>query len=241
LWLIFQVIFVGGVIKVTSPELMIDLDMGLIYRTIKRGAIQSAHKTLAVISRIYETVALDRIPGATIGIKGRLLKAIKGNHLAITEPKRFSELLRAIDGYGGSPDIKTALQIAPILFQTPKNVRTMRWREINLDNRLWTIRSADLKREEQEKLSGSDHLVPLLIQVIELLEKMKPITGGFEYAFPNQDDRAKPFSVGAIRYAPISIKFIDEQSFLGFKVNGRAIAAEVLGADVIPFKVKAGR
>ena len=212
--------------EVKGTEILACID-----RMIKRGAIQSAHKTLAVISRIYETVALDGILDATIGIKARLPKAIKGNYLAITEPMRFGELLRAIDGYGGSPEIKTALQIAPILFQRPKNVRTMRWREIDIDNKLWTIRSADLKREEQEKLSGSDHLVPLPVQVIELLEKMKPITGGGEYVFPNQDDRTKPFSVGAIRYALISIKFIDEQSFHGFRASGRTIAAEVLGVD----------
>lgn len=225
----------GNVLPYIGKRPMKDLKgteiLACIQRMIERGAIQSAHKTLAVVSKIYETVALDGITDATIGIKARLPKAIKGNYLAITDPKRFSELLRAIDGYGGSPEIKTALQIAPILFQRPKNVRTMRWREIDLENKLWTIRSADLKREKQEKDTGEDHLVPLPIQVIEFLEKMRPITGCGEFVFPNEKDKGKAFSAGAIAYALTSIKFIKEQSFHGFRASGRTIAAEVLGVE----------
>jgi integrase len=205
--------------------------LSCIQRMVKRKAIQSAHKTLAVVSGIYETVALDGIPNATIGIKARLPKAIRGNYPAITEPKRFAELLRAMDGYGGSIEIKSALLIAPILFQRPKNLRTMRWREIDTDSKLWTIKSKDLKREAQEKLTGEDHLVPLPLQVIEILEKLKPITGGGEYVFPNERDKDRPFSVGAIQYALTSIKFVKEQSFHGFRASGRTMASEVLRAD----------
>ena len=83
-------------------------------------------------------------------------------------------------------------------------------------------------RNEQKKVSGGDHLVSIPIQAIGLLEKVKHMTGGGEYVFLNQDGGSKPFGVRAIRCALISIQFIDEQSFQGFRVSGRTIAAEAL-------------
>jgi len=202
-----------------------------INRIVERGAIESAHRTLGVVSNIYDTVALDDITDATKGIKARLPKIIKGHFLAITEPKRFADLLRCIDGYGGSPEVKSAFQIAPILFQRPKNVRFMRWSELDLKSKLWTIPSENMKREKQDQIDGDDHLVPLPAQVIEILEKLKTMTGGGEFVFPSTKHKDKPFSENAIRAALITIGFVKEQTFHGFRASGRTIAAEVLGID----------
>jgi len=200
-------------------------------RIVKRDAIESAHRTLAVVSSIYDTVALDDIADATKGIKSRLPKVIRGHFLAITDPKRFADLLRCIDGYSGSPEVKSAFQIAPILFQRCKNVRFMRWSEIDLKAKLWTIPSANMKREEQEKIDGDDHLVPLPLQVIEILERLKPMTGSGEFVFPSTKHKDKPFSENAIRAALITIGFVKEQTFHGFRASGRTIATQVLGVD----------
>jgi hypothetical protein len=55
-----------------------------------------------VCRQIWEYVALDDIPDATRGIKAKL-KPYHGKNLpAILEPKRFAQLLRAIDGYTGT-------------------------------------------------------------------------------------------------------------------------------------------
>lgn len=202
-----------------------------INRIVERQAIESAHRTLGVISNIYDTVALDGITDATKGIKSRLPKIIKGHFLAITDPKRFADLLRCIDGYTGSPEVKSAFQIAPILFQRPKNVRFMRWSELDLEAKLWTIPSENMKREEQERIDGDDHLVPLPTQVVEILEKLKPMTGSGEFVFPSTKHKDKPFSENAIRAALITIGFVKEQTFHGFRASGRTMAAEVLGID----------
>lgn len=202
-----------------------------INRIVDRDAIESAHRTLGVVSNIYDTVALDGITDATKGIKSRLPKIIKGHFLAITEPKRFADLLRCIDGYTGSPEVKSAFQIAPILFQRPKNVRFMRWSELDLEAKLWTIPSENMKREEQERIDGDDHLVPLPTQVVEILEKLKPMTGSGEFVFPSTKHKDKPFSENAIRAALITIRFVKEQTFHGFRASGRTMAAEVLGID----------
>ncbi len=203
-----------------------------INKIIERGSIESAHRTLGVISRIYETVILDGIIDATAGVKIRLPKIIHGKFAAITEPKQFAQLLRSIDDYQGAPEIKAALQIAPILFQRPKNVRYMRWSQLDLKGNLWTIPSDDIKRDKQEKKTGLDHFVPLPTQVVEILEKLKKTTGSGEFVFRSTRGKAgAPFSENTSGSALNGMGYKDIQTFHGFRASGRTMLDEVLNKD----------
>jgi hypothetical protein len=44
--------------------------------------------------------------------------------------------------YKGGPFVRTALLLAPLLYQRPANLRMMEWEELDLDGQLWTIPSA---------------------------------------------------------------------------------------------------
>ena len=60
------------------------------------------------------------------------LKPLAVKHMgALTEPKKVGELLRAIDQYQGQPMTRAALQLAPLLFQRPGNLRSMEWVELD--------------------------------------------------------------------------------------------------------------
>ena len=62
------------------------------------------------------------------------LRPYREKHFAaMTEPKRVGELLRAIDAYAGFPTTRAALQLAPLVFQRPGNLRAMEWSEVDLD------------------------------------------------------------------------------------------------------------
>jgi integrase len=92
----------------------------------ERGAIETADRGLMICRQIWEYVALDGIADATRGIKAKL-QPYRGKHFqAIVEPKQFGKLLAAIDQYKGGIVVKTALQLAPILFQRPANLRLMK-------------------------------------------------------------------------------------------------------------------
>ena len=43
---------------------------------------------------------------------------------AITDPQRVGELLRAIEGYKGTPITRAALQLAPLVFVRPGELRS---------------------------------------------------------------------------------------------------------------------
>ena len=48
----------------------------------------------------------------------------------------------------------TALQLAPMLYQRPGNLRDLEWTEWDLEAGLWTIPSMKMKRTKQEKRAG---------------------------------------------------------------------------------------
>jgi integrase len=101
--------------------------------------------------QIWNFLATEDIPDATRGIKEKL-QPYRGKHFgAIIEPERYGELLRAIQGYQGGIIVRSALQLAPLLFQRPYNLRTMQWKHLDLKNMLWTIPSEEMKREKHEK------------------------------------------------------------------------------------------
>ena len=198
----------------------------------ERGAIETADRGLMICRQIWEYVALDGIPDATRGIKAKL-QPYRGKHFqAIIEPKQFGKLLAAIDQYKGGIVVKTALQLAPILFQRPANLRLMKWSQIDFANALWTIPAAEMKGTKERKENGDPHLVPLPSQVIKLLNDLKPYVGNCEFVFRGERQASKPISDNSVRTALYALGFGKEQSWHGFRASGRTMLAEQLNENI---------
>ncbi len=122
-----------------------------------RGAIETADRVLMLARQVWDywlptTTAQQR--NITDGLKKRLTPYRGKSFAAIVEPVPFGELLRAIAAYKGGVFVRTALQLAPLLYQRPGNLRQMEWAELDLDAALWTIPSAMMKRTKLEKEQG---------------------------------------------------------------------------------------
>ena len=193
-----------------------------------RGAIETADRGLMICRQVYDFVALDGIPDATRGIKAKLQTYRGKNFAAITDPKLFGELLKSIDLYHGGIVVKTALKLAPILFQRPLNLRTMRWSQIDFDEQLWTIPAAEMKRTLEGKENGQPHYVPLPAQAIELLKELKPYVGNSEYVFRGERQASQPISDNSVRSALYSLGYGALQSLHGFRASARTMLAEQL-------------
>jgi integrase len=64
------------------------------------------------------------------------LPVAKGSHFAsLTDPKYAAPLLRAIDIYTGSFVVKSALQLATLVFVGPSELRQAEWAHIDLETR----------------------------------------------------------------------------------------------------------
>ncbi|WP_442763062.1 tyrosine-type recombinase/integrase [Malikia spinosa] len=192
---------------------------------------------LSVVERVHITargiwchaVATGRAPrDITADIKKALPKHLKKNLPAIIEPVELGELLRAIDGYRGGPVVRAGLKLAPILFQRPGNLRTMRWDDLDLDRALWIIPSVDMKRTKAQKANGQAHVCPLPRQAVEVLRELHHLTGGREYVLPGLRDPKAPMSEAGLSAALNAMGYKGRQTWHGFRATGRTILRQVL-------------
>lgn len=200
----------------------------------ERGALETADRVLMLARQVWNywlpTTSVQQ-RNITEGLKARLTPYRGKTFAAIVDPLRFGELLLAIAVYKGGPIVRTALQIAPLLYQRPGNLREMEWAELDLDAALWTIPSMKMKRRKGEKEQGDAHVVPLSTQVVALLRELRPITGHGCYVFPGQRSHDRPMSDNSVRSALYALGFGKEQMWHGFRASARTMLVDQLNLD----------
>jgi integrase len=204
--------------EIKAPEVL-----AVLRRVESRGALESAHRIRTICGQVFRyavaTGRAERDPSADL--KGALPQPTAKHMAAITEPKKVGELLRAIDSYQGSFIVKSALQLAPIAFVRPGELRHAEWSEINFENAEWNIPASKMKMKEP-------HLVPLSEQAIEILKELHKLTGTGRYLFPGRTSE-RPMSENAIIASLRRMGYDkDEMSGHGFRAMARTILDEVL-------------
>lgn len=200
----------------------------------ERGAIETADRALMLCGQVWRyAMATGRTDkDVTIGIKDALTP-YRGKHFAaITDPAELGTLLRAIQAYRGGPIVRTALQLAPMLFQRPGELRGAAWAEMDLDGALWTIPAMRMKRNKEGKEHGEAHLVPLPRQAVAILRELHRYTGNQPLVFPGERGRGRPISENSVRTALIAMGYTPEkQTWHGFRATARTMLAERLEFD----------
>lgn len=209
-------------------------------KTEERGAIETADRALMLCRQVWRYgVATGRVNRDITGDLKGALTPYRGRHFAaITDPLKLGELLRAIQAYKGGPVVRAALQLAPLLFQRPGELRGAAWTEIDLDAALWTIPAARMKREKEGKENGAPHLVPLPTQAVAILRELHRLTGHGPLVFPGERSHERPISENSVRTALISMGYTPEtHTWHGFRATARTMLAERL--DVDPLVIEA--
>lgn len=216
-----------GIAGVTPASLL-----AVLRRVEARGALETAHRLHQNCGQIWRyAVSTGRAErDITSDLKGALPPA-KETHLgAITEPAEIGKLLRNIDEYKGSAVVRLALQLAPLFFVRPGELRHAEWSEFadfdnDEPNRVWIIPEGKMKAKRK-------HVVPLSRQAIWFLAELKEITGAGKYLFPSPHSAARCLSDNAILSALRRMGYTSEEmTGHGF----RAMAStnlEQLGYDV---------
>ena len=208
--------------------------LATIRRVEERGALDVAHRVLTTAGQVWRyAVATAR---ASRDISADIRGALKPHHgkhfAAITEPAKLGELIRVIRCYQGGPIVRAALQLAPLLFQRPGELRAAAWAEFDLDVALWTIPAARMKRSVDGKRNGDPHLVPLSAQAVAILRKLHPITGHSALCFYGERSHDRPISDNTLRAALMTLGYgSDKQSVHGFRATARTLLAEELNID----------
>ena len=159
--------------EINAPELL-----AVLRRIEARGALDTAHRVHQNCGKIFRyAVATGRAQRDPSGdLRGAIPPAQEHHHPTITEPKRVGELLRAIAGYSGSYITRGALQLAPLVFVRPGELRKAEWSEFDLDEAEWRIPAHKMKMK-------AVHIVPLSAQAELILRELHTLTGAGRYVF----------------------------------------------------------
>src|SRR5690606_4892817 len=155
-------------------------------------------------------------------LRGALKPFKVTNRAAITEPGKFGEMLRAIDGYQGQPSCMYALRLAPLVFVRPGELRAAEWSEFELDSKepVWRIPASRMKMGEQ-------HLVPLSRQAVAILNELKPFTGDGPLLFPSLRSSKRPISDNTLNAALRRLGYSgDEHVVHGFRSTASTLLNE---------------
>lgn len=214
---------------IEPPELL-----AVLRKVEARGALDVAHRVLLTSRGVWQHAVATGCAQRDItqDIRKALKPHLRRNLPALTEPNEVGELLRASDAYQGGPVVRAALALAPILFQRPGNLRTMRWADVDLERGLWRIPSEDMKRTKAQKVNGQAHVVPLPRQAVAILRNVQPLTGSREYVFPGFRDPTAPMSEAGITAALHAMGYKGRHSWHGYRATGRTILRQMLKFDV---------
>lgn len=224
---IFPWLGISPLTDIEAPEVL-----GTLRRIEARGAIDTTHRIKSIMSTVFRyaiaTGRAVRNPAADVGVA--LKTTVKGHHPAITEPKRFAQMLRDIYAYSGSNITRAAVQIHALTFQRPNEIRDMEWAEVDLDAGVWIVPAARMKGVLERKAHGVAHTVPLSTQAVAVLKDLHPLTGHGPKVFPGERGEGRSISENTARQALRSMGYLDHVPH-GFRASARTLIREELHYD----------
>jgi hypothetical protein len=141
---------------IKPPELL-----SVLRRVESRGVLETAHRLMNYCGNIYRyAVATGRAErDISSDLRGVLPPSTPQHHASVTDPEGVAALLRAIDGYRGSNVTRYALQLAPLVFVRPGELRKAEWNEVDFEAGEWRIPAERMKMKTK-------HIVPLSCQAV---------------------------------------------------------------------------
>jgi integrase len=178
---------------ITGPE-VVDWAQAMLRRT----SADTTRRCLQVVGQVFRYAVRAHLASTdpSYRVAEILPPKSRAHFAAITDPDEIGELLRAIDGYRGTFVVASALRLAPLVFVRPGELRGARWREFDLEAGDWRIPADRMK-------AGRDHWVPLARQAVDILRRLRPLTGHRDLVFPSIRGPRRPISentlTGALR------------------------------------------
>jgi len=203
------------VTEIEAPELVV------MVRAIEaRGATDLAKRAMENAGQIFRYAIAHgftrRNPAAEIK-PSDILRPTRKTNLARIDLKELPGLLRAIEVYQGTHVTRLAMKLLALSFVRTSELIGARWEEIDQEARRWNIPAERMKMR-------TPHIVHLATQTIELLELLRPLTGGGQLLFPGDRAPEKSMSNNTILLALKRMGYKGRMTGHGF----RGLASTIL-------------
>lgn len=213
-----------------------------LHRIKERGHLETAQRVREAVQHVYQySVDVGTLEPARNFVSNRTggLPAPRARHYAaITDPQKLGQLLRDIRAYKGNVITRAALQLSPLLFQRPGQLRLAHWEDVDLDEALWRCPPEKMKLREWKKrdMRTPAHLVPLPTQAVEILRDILPLTGPTGPIFRSmakRSEKTRYMSDNTVNSALRTLGYDTKEQITGhgFRATARTLIRELLGWD----------
>jgi integrase len=195
--------------------------LSVLRRVEDRGVIITTHKIKSHISQIFKyAIACGLAFSDPSRDLAPALQSRKSTPMpAIIEPKEVGKLMVAISGYS-MPVVRSALMLAALTFVRPGELRYAEWSEFDLKAAEWRIPADKMKMKRP-------HIVPLSTQALDLLNKLRPLTGHSSFLFPSTRTITRPMSDMTVNVALRTLGYAQgEMTGHGFRAMANSLLAE---------------
>lgn len=188
----------------------------------KRGTYETARRLRSIIGSVFRyAIATARAQNdPTFALRGALSNRPATPRAAITDPKAFGALLRAIDGFDGRTIVRYALQLSALLFPRPGELRLASWSEFDFENAVWIVPAERMKMRRP-------HRVPLASQSLTTLAQLAELTGRSGLILPNIRSRNRPISENTVNAGLRALGYRkDQMTAHGFRATASTLLNE---------------
>ncbi|MGC1061510.1 integrase domain-containing protein [Pantoea agglomerans] len=193
-----------------------------------RGALETVRRLVQRINEIMiyavNTGLIDANPASGVGMA---FEKPKKQNMPTLRPEELPKLMRSLAMSNLSVPTRCLIEWQLLTLVRPSEASGTRWEEIDLDAKCWTIPAKRMKAKRQ-------HVVPLSLQSLDILELMKTISGHREYVFPSRNDPMKPMNSQTANAALKRIGFSGKLVAHGLRsIASSAMNEQGFNADVI--------
>ncbi|HCT5967280.1 TPA: tyrosine-type recombinase/integrase, partial [Klebsiella pneumoniae] len=153
-----------------------------------RRALETVRRLVQRINEIMiyavNTGLINANPASGIGMA---FEKPKKQNMPTLRPEELPKLMRSLVMSNLSVPTRCLIEWQLLTLVRPSEASGARWAEIDLNAKLWTIPAERMKAKRE-------HIVPLYLQAIEILEIMKPISAHRKFIFPSRNDHNKPMN-----------------------------------------------
>ena len=199
------------------------VETGDVLRIINRvralGFPKAAEGVRQTLSRIFDYAILrpelqvKNNPAAPL--RGKFTLPPVKSHKPI-DAKRIPTFFRALATYACRPETRCAIKLLPYTFTRKVELLHAKWEEFDLDAAEWRIPAERMKM-------NTEHLVPLPQQALDIMDKLKVMSGHSRYVFPGRNPD-KPMSNNTMLFALYRLGYKGKMTGHGF----RAVASTAL-------------
>jgi integrase len=202
--------------RITAPDVL-----AILRKVEAEGKLESARRLRAAIGQVMRRAVASGLAAhdPTPALRGEIATPTVKHRAAITHPKEFGRLVRAIQGYD-RPMMRCALVLLAYCFPRPGELRLAQWNEVHLKERVWIV------PETRAKMRRA-HRIPLSPQAIAIFKELKEITGDGRLCFPGERSSTRSISDNSLNAALRTLGYDGEtHTAHGFRASASSLLNE---------------